>query len=59
MLTTNEAAAALGISRGRVHHYISDGRLPATRFGNAYMISTADLAKVPKVRKPGPKPKRK
>jgi excisionase family DNA binding protein len=58
LLTTSDAAKRLGISRGRIHQYISDGRLPAVKFGSVYSISESDLAKIPKVRKPGPKGKK-
>ena len=43
MLTTHEAAARLELTHSLVCKYIRDGRLPATKFGNAYMISEQDL----------------
>jgi excisionase family DNA binding protein len=54
-----EAAELLGIQRRQVNNLIRDGRLPADKIGNAYIIRRVDLAKVPKNRKPGPKPKGK
>jgi excisionase family DNA binding protein len=52
LITTADAAVKLGISVDRVQALIRAGRLPATRFGRAYMINEKDLAKV-KDRKPG------
>jgi excisionase family DNA binding protein len=52
VITTSEAAAALGVSVDRVQALIRAGRLPATRFGKAYVINEKDLALV-KDRKPG------
>ena len=52
-----EAAAALGLQRRQVNNLIARGVLPAEKVGNAYIIRRADLAKVPKDRKPGPKGK--
>lgn len=60
-MTTTEAAARLGVTRGRIHHFIRDGRLPAEKFGSNYMIREADLAKVkhrPTGRPPLPKGKK-
>jgi excisionase family DNA binding protein len=52
LLTTGEAAKSLGVSTPRVNQLISDGRLPAEKFGHIYMIRESDLAKV-RNRKPG------
>jgi excisionase family DNA binding protein len=52
LLTTNEAAAILGVTKWRIFALIRDGRLPAERFGNAYMIKESDL-KLVEDRKPG------
>lgn len=56
--TTEEAAAHLGITVGRVRQMIVDGLLKTERFGRAHMISRGAL-KVAEQRptKPGPKPK--
>ncbi len=42
-ISTTEAAGRLGISRQRVLQLINDGRLPAAKFANVYMIREADL----------------
>ncbi len=46
-LTTEEAAAALGVSVRRVQQFIGDGRLRARRFGSSkrapYLITRADV----------------
>lgn len=42
-LTTAEAAARLGVSRGRVLHLIRDKRLPATKHGRDWVIRENDL----------------
>jgi excisionase family DNA binding protein len=57
LLTAKEAADRLGVHRSRVHVLIQDGRLPAERFGRAYMIKESDL-KLVRNRKPG-RPKKK
>jgi len=57
LLTTQQAADALGISRSRVLVLIGNGRLPAERIGSQHVIDRKDLAKV-RVRKPG-RPKKK
>jgi excisionase family DNA binding protein len=61
LISTNEAAEKLGITRQRVLQLIEAGRLPATKFANVYMIRAVDLKKVedrpqgrpPKVSKKG------
>lgn len=58
LLTTAEAAERLGVHRTRVHVLIHEGRLPAERFGRAYMIKEHDL-KLVQERKPGRPPKAK
>ena len=55
-LTTLEVAAKLGVSKRRVIALIEAGRLPAERFGNAYVINESDL-KLVEDRKPGRPPK--
>jgi excisionase family DNA binding protein len=44
LLTATEAARALGISKQRICYLLAAGRLPATRFGQAWMIRERDLA---------------
>ena len=43
LLTTMDAARALGISRGRVLQLIAAGRLPAQRLGRDWVIRASDL----------------
>ena len=52
LITVQQAAATLGLSRSRVQALISSGRLPAEKVGMQYLIKPADLAKV-RDRKPG------
>jgi excisionase family DNA binding protein len=56
LIGTAEAGRLLGMSDRQVLNYIRDGILPAKQFGGSYAIRRADLAKVPKDRKRGPKP---
>lgn len=51
-LTTTEVAQRLGVTVRRVNDLITSGRLPATRFGRAYMIKESDLKSVEN-RQPG------
>jgi len=57
LLTTKEAAERLGVTTVRVCAMITAGRLPAERFGRAYMIKEADL-KLVEGRKPGRPPRK-
>jgi excisionase family DNA binding protein len=59
LISVAQAGEVLGITHRHVHNLIADGLLPATRIGRAFAIRRADLAKVPRDRKPGPKPKGK
>lgn len=43
LLTTSEVAERLGVHRSRVNVLIKAERLPAQRFGRAYMIKESDL----------------
>jgi excisionase family DNA binding protein len=56
-VTVEEAGKVLGIQGRQVRNLIRNGVLAAQQVGRAYIINRADLAKVPKVRKPGPKGK--
>jgi excisionase family DNA binding protein len=58
LLTTKDAAERLGVTVGRIHQLIQDGRLPAEKAGRDYLINEKDLALV-KSRKPGRPKKRK
>ena len=42
-LTSRQAAAELGIGLSRLQTLIAEGRLPATRFGWAWVIRRGDL----------------
>lgn len=57
IVTTAQAAKALGISIVRVQQLINAGRLPAQKLGRYYVIRRKDLALV-KVRKVG-RPRKK
>lgn len=52
MLTTADAAAALGVSAVRVRQLIAAGRLRAERLGRDWLIDEAALEAV-RVRRPG------
>jgi excisionase family DNA binding protein len=58
--TTQEAAAALGVSSARVRQLILDGTLKTERFGRAHVI-TREALKAARHRQttPGPPPKAK
>jgi excisionase family DNA binding protein len=51
-LTTKEAAERLGVTVRRINDLITSRRLPAARFGRAYMIKESDL-KLVETRQPG------
>jgi excisionase family DNA binding protein len=59
-LTTNEAAAALGVSTPRIRQMVNEGLLVAEKFGRDLAISAASV-KDARHRKtqPGPAPKSK
>jgi excisionase family DNA binding protein len=52
LLTTAEVASKLGIHRSRVNVLIKEGRLPAHRFGRAFLVEERQLRLV-EVRQPG------
>ena len=52
LLSTREAADRLGISKVRVTILIKEGRLPAERVGERFIIKESDL-KLVEDRKPG------
>ena len=56
-MSVDEAAKVLGVSPRQVLNLIAKRVLPSSRFGRSHVIMPADLAKVPKDRKPGPKAK--
>jgi excisionase family DNA binding protein len=58
LLSVAEAAEKLGVSRGRVNTFISEGRLPAQRIGRSYAVKESDLSLVEN-RQTGRPPKEK
>jgi excisionase family DNA binding protein len=52
LISTSEAAAAVGITQVRIQQLIQRGRLPALRVGRSYVIDEADL-KLLEGRQPG------
>jgi excisionase family DNA binding protein len=56
VLTTEQAANKLKISRRRVLALIKSGKLKATQFGRAWVVDPKDLAAV-RVRRPGRPPR--
>jgi excisionase family DNA binding protein len=54
LLTTNECARFLRVSRVRVHQFIHEGRLRATKTGKIWLVSRDDLRRfAEKKRQPG------
>lgn len=43
LISSKEAAEKLGISIRRVQALITDGRLPAQKIGNSYVVNEKDL----------------
>lgn len=43
LLSTEEAAAKLGVSRRQVQSLITSGQLPAQRVGRSYVVRSEDL----------------
>jgi excisionase family DNA binding protein len=58
LLTTRQVAERLGVSIGRIHQLINEGRLPAEKLGRDYVIQEEDLTLV-ESRKVGRPPKAK
>lgn len=56
LISVSEAAKALGLGERQVRNLCEDAILPAVKVGRGWIIKRSDLAKVPKDRKPGPKP---
>ena len=46
LLSVKESAEKLGVNRQRVQTLITEGRLPAQKIGNSYVIKESDLALV-------------
>lgn len=55
-LTTQQAAAKLGVTVSRVRQLVLNGRLPAEKFGRDLVIKESDL-KLVEDRRPGRPPK--
>ncbi len=45
-ITTNDAAAELGVTRQRVLQLIKDGRVKAEKFANVYMIRREAISNI-------------
>lgn len=43
LISVSEAAKELNLSPRRIHDFISEGRLPAEKFGAYYLIKRVDL----------------
>jgi len=56
LLSVKESAEILGVNRQRVQALISEGRLPAQKIGNSYVVKESDLTLVAE-RKTGRPPK--
>ncbi len=59
LISTDEAAEALGVSGRRVRQLIDEGKLPAQYVGGGYVIDKAVLETVTVYGKPGRPPKAK
>ena len=57
LISTEEAAQELGVTRRRVQALIRSGRLKAEKVGRSYVIRPYDLEAV-RCRKPGRQPKK-
>ncbi len=55
-ITTSQAAKLLGVTPGRVHHYVTAGRLTATTFGRDLAFDVAEVKNFQRLKR-GPKPK--
>ncbi len=53
LLTTKDAASALGVNDSRVRQLILAGQLPAMKLGRDWVIEERNLKKVENRRKPG------
>lgn len=54
LLSTSEAAAALGLTVGRVQQLIWEGRLPAEKIGSRYIVKDTDLKLVRDIKRGRP-----
>ena len=46
LLSVQETAVILGVSRQKIQQLISDGRLPAIRIGRGWRVSTVDVTRL-------------
>ena len=46
LLTVTECAAIYGCCRQRIHFLIKSGRLPAAKYGRAYLVKASNLARL-------------
>src|SRR5579885_351645 len=46
ILTSEEAARRLGVSKDRIYQFVSEGRLPHSTFGNAFMFRVEDVDRI-------------
>lgn len=54
LISTSEAAEALGLTVGRVQQLIWEGRLPAQMIGSRYVINREDLKLVKGIKRGRP-----
>lgn len=59
LLTTSQAARALGVSTIRVRQFIRTGRLPAVKAGRDWLIDTDALDTFAHTTRPTGRPRRK
>jgi excisionase family DNA binding protein len=59
LISTSEAAVALGLTKARVQQMIWEGKLPARRVGKSWVIRKADLPLVEDRNPAGRPPKKK
>jgi excisionase family DNA binding protein len=57
-LTTTEAAKLLGVCRSRINRLIETGRLPATKFGTAWLVDSATLEAFSRQKRVNGRPKK-
>jgi hypothetical protein len=46
LVTTAKAAELLGVTPGRIRHFLNDGRLPGQKSGRDWFILVGDLEKL-------------
>lgn len=58
MMTTNEAAAALGLTRRRVIALINSGKLKAEKPGRDWIVDSESVEELRQQKRPGGRPKK-